>query len=165
MTTDSASFCLLETLGVIAKVLWKSLIYSVARRREGGATSLGLFVFHESMSSSFFIAPYHYRSGTLSCACVGFTWVNAAQVSVINCHRAGSRGAVINFERVMEWSFPPVPGLFREKTDSSRARQFTAKFHCRRMPPPANGPPRSNIGPPNSLWNTFLMNYCSRKWK
>lgn len=35
-------------------------------------------------------------------ACVGFTWVNAAQVSVINCHRAGSRGAVINFERMME---------------------------------------------------------------
>lgn len=55
------------------------------------------FVFHESMSSSFFIAPYHYRSGTLSCARVGFTWVNAAPGSVINCHQA--RGAVINSER------------------------------------------------------------------
>lgn len=59
--------------------------------------SLEFFVFHESMSSSFFIAPYHYRSGTLSCARVGFTWVNAAPASVINCRRA--RGAVINSER------------------------------------------------------------------
>lgn len=109
--------------------------------------------------------------------CVGFTWVNAAQVSVINCHRAGSRGAVINFERTTEsFSFSPPPRFFLpsfslSRVGSSRARQFTGEFHCRRrMPTPsANGSPRSNIGPPNSLpnslRNTFLMNYCCRKWK
>lgn len=47
--------------------------------------------------------------------------------------------------------------------------QFTSEFHCRRMPPAANGSPRSNIRAPNSLpnslRNTFLMNYCCRKWK
>lgn len=67
------------------------------------APSPEIFVFRESMSSSFFIAPYHYSSGTLSCARVGFTWVNAAPpVPVINCHWAELRGAVINLKRMTE---------------------------------------------------------------